>query len=239
MKRMGGDQRHASCRPGALLCAALSAMIALAPASASTADLSKEQQLVDDALKTWKNFAASPGLSRELRDWLRMAKGVFILPQIIRGAAVFGAAGGRGVLLVQDATTDEWSGPAFYWVHALSFGLQAGADVLEVIVVVTNERGLEHFYQSHFKIGMDTQLAAGPVGGGMTVAGLKADLFAYARAKGVFAGLAVDGGRISVSDKFNQSYYGHPVKPTEILVQKSVTNPHAQDLRNAVTGRMR
>lgn len=188
---------------------------------------------------TWENFAASPGLSSEVRDWLRIAKGVFIVPQIIRGAAVFGVAGGSGVLLVRDEKTGQWSDPAFYTVRSISFGLQVGADASELIIVVWNDKGLEHFYHSQFKLGIDTSVAVGPMGGGIALKGLTADLFSYARAKGAFAGMAAEGAQIAVSDKFNHAYYGQPVRPADILIKRSVTNPHSLDLRNVVAGGMR
>lgn len=206
---------------------------------ASEETLSKEQQLVDDARKTWENFAASPVLRSELHDWLRVTKGFFIVPKIIRGAAVIGAEGGRGVLLVRDDKTGAWSYPAFYTVRQLSAGLQIGGDVSEAVFVIRTQRGLEHFYGSQFKLGFDIGIAAGPMGGGTALEGLTADLFVYTRAKGAFVGTALKGGRIAVADKANEVYYGGPVKPTDILVQRTASNPHAEDLRKAVAELMR
>lgn len=219
--------------------AAFSMIAFLAVTPARSAELTEAQQLVEKSRMTWENFAASPGLSRELRDWLRIAKGVFIVPQIIRGAAVFGVAGGSGVLLVRDEQTREWSDPAFYTVQSISFGLQVGADASELIIVVWNDRGLEHFLHSQFKLGLDTSVAAGPIGGGIALKGLTADLFSYALAKGAFVGTAADGARIAVSDTFNLAYYGHPVRPTDILIKRSVTNPHSLALRQVVAEGMR
>jgi hypothetical protein len=119
--------------------------------------------------------------------------------------------------------------------HAGTFG---GA-VSEVVFVVRSQRGLEQFYGSQFKIGMNIGVAAGPMGGGMGLEGLTADLFVYARAKGAFVGTAVKGGHIAVADKANQAYYGKPVKPTDILVERTVSNPQAQELRTAMAEAMR
>ena len=215
------------------------AMIACTVTTARSADVAETEQQVEKSRMTWENFARSPIVTSELRDWLRVAKGVFIVPQIIRGAALLGLAGGSGVLLVRDKKTEEWSEPAFYTVRSVSFGLQAGADVSELIIVVWSDRGLEHFYTSQFKLGIDTSVAAGPVGGGIALKGLTADLFSYARAKGAFGGMAAEGAQIAVADTFNQAYYGQPVRPTEILVKRSVTNSHSLDLRKAVAGGMR
>lgn len=236
---MTRNHKASRCRRGWVGCAVLGTMLALAPTSAGSADSSQEQQLVDQALKTWENFAASPILRSELHDWLRVAKGVFIVPQIIRGAAGIGVEGGRGVLLVRDEKTDEWSSPAFYTVRHLSAGLQVGADVSQAVFVVRSHRGLEQFYGSQFKLGFDIGVAAGPMGGGTALEGLTADLFVYTRAKGAFVGTALKGGRIAVMDKANQAYYGKPVKPTDILVMGTVNNPHAQELRTAMVELMR
>jgi lipid-binding SYLF domain-containing protein len=86
---------------------------------------------------------------------------------------------------------------------------------------------------------MNIGVAAGPMGGGMGLEGLTADLFIYARAKGAYVGTAVKGGHIAVLDKANQAYYGKPVKPTDILVDKTVSNPQAQELRTAMAEAMR
>jgi lipid-binding SYLF domain-containing protein len=195
---------------------------------------SKEQQIVDDARTTWVDFAASPVLKSELHDWMRGAKGLLIVPRIIRGAAGIGAEGGRGVLLVRDEKTGEWSDPAFYTVRHVSFGLQIGGDVSQAVFVVWSRRGLEKFYGSQLKLGFDIGIAAGPMGGGTALEGLTADLFVYTRAKGAFVGTSLKGGRIAVAEKSNQAYYGRPVKPTDIVVEKTVSNPHAQGLRTAV-----
>ena len=87
--------------------------------------------------------------------------------------------------------------------------------------MVRSQRGLEQFYRGQFKFGMEIGIAAGPMGGGTGLEGLTADLFVYTRAKGAFAGTAIKGGYIAVSDKANKAYYGKPVKPTDILGGKN------------------
>ena len=233
------NQRDSRCKLGWVGCAVVGAMLALAATPAWSADISEEQQLVDKARMTWEGFAASPVLRSELHDWLRVAKGFFIMPQVIKGAAGVGVAGGRGVLLVRDEKSGEWSYPAFYTAGSLSLGLQVGGAVSEAVIVVRSQRGLEQFYGSQFKLGMNIGVAAGPVGGGMGLEGLTADLFVYTRAKGAFVGTAIKGGYIAVSEKANQAYYGRSVKPTDILVTGTVSNPQAQDLRTAVAELMR
>ena len=227
------------CKLGWFGVALVGAMVVLVATPAGSADISKEQELVDNARMTWENFAASPILRSELHDWFRVAKGFYIVPRVIRGAAGVGVAGGKGVLLVRDEKTGKWSYPAFYTAGSLSVGLQIGGDVSEAVIVVRSQRGLEQFYKGQFKLGMEIGIAAGPMGGGSGLEGLTADLFVYTRAKGAFAGTAIKGGYIAVSDKANKAYYGKPVKPTDILVERTVNNPQAEELRTAVAELMR
>jgi lipid-binding SYLF domain-containing protein len=127
----------------------------------------------------------------------------------------------------------EWNGPAFYTIGSASFGLQIGGDVSELSFVVRTQKGLEEFYRTDYKLGADASVAMGPVGGGAQVKGITADVVAYAKKKGAFVGMAVDGSIIAVSDDSNAAYYGKPVRPTDILVKQSVSNPKSADLRNA------
>jgi lipid-binding SYLF domain-containing protein len=210
------------------------AMVAVSATPALAAPV-EQQQLVDKAKMTLDAFASDPNVGPAIRDLKGEAKALFIVPQFLRGAFVFGGAGGSGVLIVRDEKTKKWSEPAFYTIGSASFGLQIGGDVSELVFVVRNQKGLEEFYRSDFKLGGDVSMAVGPVGSGASMKGIAADLVAYARKKGVFAGIAVDGSMISVSDESNSAYYGKSVRPTDIVVKQTVSNPKSADLRNAAT----
>ncbi len=206
---------------------AVSAMPTVAAAS------TEQQQLVDKAKMTVEAFTADPSAGGAVRDLKSEAKALFIVPQFLRGAFVFGGAGGSGVLIVRDEKTNKWSEPVFYTIGSASFGLQIGGDVSEMIFVVRNQKGLEEFYRNDFKLGADVTMAVGPVGEGASVKGISGDLVAYAKKKGAFVGFSADGSMISVSDDSNAAYYGKPVRPTDIVVKQSVSNPKSADLRNA------
>ena len=103
----------------------------------------------------------------------------------------------------------------------------------EMVFVVRSQKGLEEFYRTDFKLGADASLAMGPVGEGTHAKGMTADLLAYAKKKGAFVGMAVDGSIIAVSDDSNAAYYDKPVRPTDILVKQSVSNPKSAGLRSA------
>ena len=212
-----------------VIAAVVTITMMLTISSAST----EQQQLIDKAKLTAQAFAADPQQA-EIREWVKRSKGVFIVPQLLRGAFVIGGAGGSGILLVRDEKSGEWSQPAFYTIGAVSFGLQAGADTSELIFIVRTQRGLEEFYRSDFKLGADAGVSLGPVGSSNSMEGISADLVSFGRTKGAFMGMALDGAVIAVSDDSNSTYYGKNVRPTDILVKKSVSNPASTDLRDTV-----
>lgn len=216
-----------------LMAAVLFGTVVAVSAPALAADFAEQQQLVDKAKMTVEAFISDPSVGPVIREMKGETRALFIVPQFLRGAFVFGGAGGSGVLIVRDEKTKKWSEPAFYTIGSASFGLQIGGDVSEMIFVVRNQKGLEEFYRTDFKLGADVSMAVGPVGEGASVKGMTADLVAYAKKKGAFVGMAVDGSIIAVSDDSNAAYYGKPVRPTDIIVKQSVSNPKSGELRNA------
>ena len=217
---------------GAILLGATSMLMAN---QARAADIAEQQRLVDKARLTLMAFAADPGLKSALREWSPETRALFIVPQFLRGAFVFGGAGGSGLLLVRDEKTGNWGDPVFYTIGSASFGLQVGGDVSEIVLLVRTPKGLEEFYRSNFKLGANTGLAVGPVGKGASVHGLAADIIAFARKQGVFAGIAVDGAFVAVADEANEAYYGKPARPIDIAIAQSAYNPRSLDLRNTAT----
>ncbi|HEY7533794.1 MAG TPA: lipid-binding SYLF domain-containing protein [Nitrospiraceae bacterium] len=225
-------------RPVSLF-AMLCGTIAMLHGFATLASASEQQQLVDKSKMTIEGFVADSSAGPAIRDFKSTAKALFIIPQFLRGAFVFGGAGGSGVLLVRDEKTGAWSEPAFYTMGSASFGMQIGGDVSEMVLIVRNQKGLEEFYRNDFKLGADASIAMGPVGEGAAVKGIAADIIAYAKKKGAYVGMSLEGAFISVSDDSNQAYYGKPVRPTEIVVKRSVSNPKSTELRNAVAKAMK
>jgi len=214
----------------------LAGMTVASTAKAASAPESAEQQrLVDKATLTLQAFAADPGLNAALREWAPETRALFIVPQFIRGAFVFGGAGGSGLLLVRDEKTGNWGDPVFYTIGSASFGLQVGGDVSEIVLLVRTTKGLEEFYHSDFKLGANAGMAIGPVGEGASVHGLAADMIAYARKQGAFAGIAINGAFVAVANEANEAYYGRPVRPTDIAIKQSAYNPQSLDLRNTAT----
>lgn len=194
-----------------------------------------QKQLVDNARHTLESFMEDPHLTW-FQDHVKDAKALLIVPQLLKGAFIFGAEGGSGVLIVKDKDSNDWSEPAFYIVGGVSFGFQWGGQASEVIFMARTDGAVEKLYSSSFKLGGDASIAAGPYGAGVegsTSANLNADFLSFSRSKGAFAGISFEGAVIYVSDDSNTSYYGKEVRPSDILVKKSVSNPHSKDLRQA------
>ena len=208
-------------------------LLVLLPFTAVADDTAKQQALVDNAKITVEKFLADSNME-SFQKLAKEAKGLFIVPQILKGAFFFGGEGGSGVLLTRDEKTGEWSYPAFYTIGSASFGFQFGGKSSQVVMVVRTQKGLEEFYQTDFKIGAGANIAAGPIGRGAAAKGIAADLVAFAYSKGAFAGISLDGSGIKVSDGNNKSYYGKAVRPVDILVKNSVQNPKADALRSAL-----
>ena len=204
-----------------------------------SAEAMAQQQLVDKAQMTLEAFGADPNLKDALRELGPQARALFIVPQFMRGAFVFGGAGGSGVLLVRNEKSGKWGQPAFYNIGSASFGLQIGADVSEIVLVVRTMKGVEEFYSSDFKLGANAGMAVGPVGEGASVHGIAADIVSYAKKKGAFAGMALEGAVVTVSDDSNAAYYGSAVRPGDILLKGEVSNPKSIPLRDAATKLMK
>ncbi len=199
-----------------------------APAAAQ----SEQQQLVDKARITFEGFMSDSNMSW-LKEHLKEAKGILIVPSLLKAGFIFGGSGGSGVLIANDEKKGEWSQPAFYTIGSVSFGLQIGGEAAEVIMMIRNQKALDKLLTSSFKLGGDTSIAVGPVGGGAK-SNVMADIFSFSRSQGAFAGLALDGSVIKTRDKWNEAYYGKPASPVDILVKHSVSNPGSAELRKTV-----
>jgi len=199
-------------------------------------DAQDARQLVEKAKLTVEQFQTDTNMG-SLRDLAKKAKGMLILPQMLRGAFIVGASGGSGVLVARDEKAGKWRGPAFHTLGGASFGFQAGADAAEVIILAMTERGVTKLLSPQVKLGADISVAAGPVGVGAAAAtaGLSADLVSYSMSKGLYGGFSVDGSVVGVRTALNQAFYGKPVSPTDILIKGAVTSPQADPLIAVVT----
>ncbi len=204
-------------------------LAALAPLRAQ-AQL-RQQDLVDRATLTVQGMMAA----REGRDaigLMRRARGVLVCPQVFKAGFVFGGQGGNCVLTGRSPS--GWSNPAFYDLSAASFGAQVGMQDSQVLFIILTDRGLQAIIDDQFKFGADAGLAFATLGTGVsgsTTGALKADVVAFARSRGLFAGLSVDGSLITVKSDWNAAYYGKTIAAQQLVIQNEGSNPGAAPLR--------
>jgi SH3 domain-containing YSC84-like protein 1 len=220
-----------------MVAVALVVAVSAGPAAADAAkDARDAQQLVKRARLTVDSFAADATVGAPVRSLIKKAKGVYIAPEVLRGAFVVGASGGSGVLLVR-GDNGQWHGPAFYTIGQASFGVQAGADKSEVVLLIMTDRGVSSMLTSSVKLGADASVAAGPVGAGVTTetANVSADILSFVRAKGLYAGASLEGAVMGKRDGLNEAYYSNnDITPTDILIKGTPENKHAAALKAEV-----
>jgi lipid-binding SYLF domain-containing protein len=213
-----------------------SAVSALFPASVKAEPALDARHLAERAEQTLETFAQAPEME-SFRNLIKNARGVFIAPQILKGAFVFGASGGSGVLVSRDRLKEEWAGPAFYTIGSASVGLQIGGNASEVVLLAMTDRGVNALLESSIKLGADVAVAVGPIGMGAaaSTANLSADIISFSRSKGLFGGLSVDGAVVKTRGDLNDAYYKTIATPTDILRKRSVKNPHSRSLLDSVS----
>jgi len=214
----------------------VASVFALGVAQTAAADAAKDkaeaEKVVTDAAKTINNFAADPNMTW-FRSHVKNAKAVFVVPSLVKAGFIFGGSGGTGVVLARDGQV--WRGPSFATAGSVSWGLQAGGSVAEVVMMAMTDKGKDALLSNKFQAGAEASVAAGPVGAGAQAA--TTDIVQFSRSKGVFGGLSLEGSTIAVRDSLNQAYYGKAVTPVDILVKGDSSNPQADALRKAVTAK--
>ncbi len=221
--------------PAALWACLLVALAGLLPAQAGANDALEARHLVEKSVLTLETFAKAPEMEA-LRDLIKNARGVFVAPQILKGAFIIGAAGGSGVFVARDGKSGKWAGPAFYTIGEASFGLQIGGNASEVILLAMTERGVKAMLESSVKLGGDVGVTAGPVGMGAaaSTANLSADIVAFGRSKGLYAGISLDGAIVKTRNGWNSAYYGKTTTPTDILKKRNRENTHSTELLSTI-----
>ncbi len=160
---------------------------------------------------------------------LSRAYGIAVIPDVTKVAFIFGGRHGNGVLVVRDKLSSPWSNPVFISVTGGSWGLQAGAQSSDIILVFTTKAGVEGIAGGKLTLGADASVAAGPVGrqgSAATDIQFNAEIYSYARTRGLFGGIALDGSVIHVDRSANASLYGKSgVTASEIFSGQAPTPP--------------
>lgn len=178
-------------------------------------DATERLQKAGDVLKEILN-TPDKGIPEEVLD---SAKCIVVVPHLIKGGFIVGGKHGRGVASCR--TANGWSAPAFVSVGGGSWGLQIGAEGVDLVMLVMNEKGLQHLLSSKFQISGEGSAAAGPVGRHASAGTdwkLNTELLTYSRSKGAFAGLTLEGAVIEQDTDSTVAIYGKDVPFRESLM---------------------
>jgi SH3 domain-containing YSC84-like protein 1 len=177
--------------------------------------------------------APDKGIPEEI---LGSAECIAVVPSMLKGGFIVGAAYGKGVASCK--TTNGWSAPAFFRVEGGSVGFQIGGQAVDLVMVIMNERGMRSLLSSKFKLGADASVAAGPVGRhaeGATDWKMRAQVLTYSRARGVFAGVSLNGAVIKQDRDDTRAFYGRMVSYRSLLTggheSPADANPFLETLR--------
>ena len=166
---------------------------------------------------------------------LRDAYAVAVIPDVVKAGLIVGGRRGSGVIAVRGAD-GACSKPSLLTLTGGSIGFQAGVQSTDVVLVFRSQRGVDSIVNGKFTLGADASVAAGPVGRtaqAATDAELKAEIYSYSRARGLFAGVALDGAVLAIDHRANQSTYGRNVTPRAIFEGRVSSSPAvAVDLRD-------
>jgi lipid-binding SYLF domain-containing protein len=176
-------------------------------------------------------LAAAARVVQEIRgdipqDYWDRARCVAVIPELKKAAFIVGGEYGKGVMSCRAG--DQWSAPVFMQLAKGSWGFQAGAEQIDLLLLVMNEQGVQKFLANKVTLGADVSVAAGPVGrqGSIgTDAQLKTEILSYSRARGLFAGVNLSGGVLRTDSDANMGVYGDGASPRTILANRELSAP--------------
>jgi len=191
---------------------------------------------LDNAAQVLHEVMGAPdkGIPEEV---LQHAKCIAVVPHMVKAGLVFGGKGGKGVATCR--TAKGWSAPAFITISGGSWGLQIGAEAVDLVMIIHNETGMQKLLSSNFQIRTDASAAAGPVGRHASAGTdwkLDTEILTYSRAKGAFAGLTLEGASIRQDDDSRRAMYGPKVTTRATLLGQVPAPPAARSFLAAVRG---
>jgi lipid-binding SYLF domain-containing protein len=190
--------------------------------------LSEAQQLVEKSRIAFLDMITDNNYS-EMREYVKRCRAMIIFPELVKGAFIIGGEGGSGVLVGRGA--QGWSDPAFYTLASGSLGLQIGGQVAELVLTIMSARGLDAIINNQFKVGGNIDVAAGPVGKGLSAATtFSGDAYSFAKTQGLYAGFSLEGAGIFKQDGRNGEYYAAGAQPADIVINRKYSNHNAQGL---------
>jgi SH3 domain-containing YSC84-like protein 1 len=178
---------------------------------------SKASDRVQSAADVLNEIQSAPdsGIPNEI---LGSAECVAVVPSMLKGGFIIGAKYGRG--LASCRHSKGWSAPAFFTITGGSVGFQIGGQAVDLVMLIMNKDGMKHLLSSQFALGADASVAAGPVGRhaeGNTDWKMRAEVLTYSRARGVFAGVSLNGAVVKQDKDSTRDFYGHMVTSNAAL----------------------
>ena len=184
---------------------------------AADKDESDVAKRIDNSAKVLNEIMATP--DKAIPDKvMRSAKCIAVIPSMVKIAIGFGGNHGKGVATCR--TESGWSAPAPITITGGSWGLQLGGQAVDLVMIVTNDQGMQHLLSSKFKLGADASAAAGPVGrdaAADTDVKMRAEVLTYSRARGLFAGIDLSGAALTQDKDETRLLYGKFVPFSDIL----------------------
>lgn len=201
-------------RNGLIAAVALLAGFAATPARAGE----DETQRAQNAVRVLNEIMQAPDKAVP-KELLESAHAIAVIPDVIKAGFVLGGRHGEGLIVVK-MQNGAWSNPSFVSLTGGSVGFQAGVSSTDVVLVFRTPRGVDSIVHGKFTLGADASAAAGPVGRTATAstdAQLKAEIYSYSRARGLFAGVALDGSALTIDHDANAAVYGEGITPRRIF----------------------
>src|SRR5262252_9803169 len=197
---------------------------------ALAAGLSKKlKSRIDDASAVLIELHTAPDKDVPQELWDR-ASCVIVIPSVKKAAFVFGGEYGKGLMSCHRG--GAWSAPAFMQLEKGSWGLQIGAQSIDLVLLVNNERGMQKLLGNKVTLGAEASIAAGPVGRdarAATDAQMKAEILSYSRTQGLFAGINLSGGVVRADADDNADLYGKNIVPKDVVMSGTIAAPASTD----------
>lgn len=206
----------------------LASLLAFALIPAAFADSQKEQDRIKESGEVLKEILNIPDDIPQ--DLLDKAECLIILPSVKKGAIGIGGSFGRGVMICRGGQhyTGAWGAPAMYALEGINIGFQLGGEATDFVLLVMNPKGARSLLNSKVKLGGNASAAAGPKGRSAEAATdvvMNAEILSYSRAKGLFAGVSLEGSTLRSDGSANEKLYGRKLSAEDIIRSGKVGAP--------------
>ena len=213
---------------------ALALLTPILTTTASAAVSEKLKSRIDESATVLTEIHTAPDKDVPKELWDRAACGI-VIPSLKKAAFVIGGEYGKGLMSCRKG--GAWSAPVFMRLEKGSWGLQIGAQSIDLVLLVNNESGMKKLLGNKVTLGAEASVAAGPVGRdarAATDAQMKAEILSYSRAQGLFAGINLSGGVLRPDSDDNEDVYGKNVTPTAVLTGNTAPPAATQPFMNAL-----